>query len=67
MSESHDECAKFLRTEMAAMGVDVTVSTARPLIAGPYTTDAFVCPHKVDFWLEPTGEQIAKWVEAGTR
>jgi len=47
--------------------LDVTISTAPPLIAGPYTTAPFTCPHGVSYWLEPTGEQIARWAEDGTR
>jgi hypothetical protein len=52
---------------MAAMGVEITVSTVPPLVAGPYTTDGFTCPHGVTFWIEPTGEQIAAWARDGVR
>jgi hypothetical protein len=66
------ECAELLRTKMAAgtddrPGCEITVSTARPLTRGPYTTDGFVCPHGVEYWIEPTGEQIADWAARGVR
>lgn len=61
----HDTCRDFLRTGMRALGCEVNVSTEPPLVAGPYTTDVFVCPHGVGFWMEPTGEQIAAWVRDG--
>jgi hypothetical protein len=63
----HATCESVLRDMMAAQGVEITVSTAAPLVAGPYTTDAHVCPHGVAFWIEPTGEQIAQWVRDGVK
>jgi hypothetical protein len=67
MSSPHAECAELLHDMAANLGMDVTVSTVRPLVAGPYTTDPFVCPHKVTFWLEPTGEQITRWAREGVQ
>jgi hypothetical protein len=59
------ECAAELRDGMRRLGVEVTVSTSRPVIAGPYTTDPFTCPHGVAYWMEPTGEQITAWARDG--
>lgn len=67
MNSSHAECAELLHDMAANLGMDVTVSTVRPIVAGPYTTDPFVCPHKVTFWLEPTGEQITRWAREGVQ
>ena len=52
---------------MDSMGVEVTVSTAGPLIITPYTTEAFICPHGVRYFLEPTGEQVAAWTRDGVK
>lgn len=60
-----DECWREIKDRMAAMGVEVTVSTRPPLVAGPYTVEGLTCPHGVDYWWEPTGEQIAEWVRDG--
>lgn len=61
-------CAEFLRHKMAALGTDITVSTAAPVVAGPYTlAEPFRCPHGQKWWIEPTGEQIAQWVKDGVR
>lgn len=59
----HSTCAQSLRDEMA--GVEITISTSKPLVVGPYTTDGFTCPHGTTYWIEPTGEQIAAWVRDG--
>jgi hypothetical protein len=67
MSKPHSTCRQVLIDEMRLMGVEITVSTAPPIVAGPYTTDAHRCPHGVDFWIEQTGEQIAQWVKDGVR
>lgn len=66
------ECADFLRTQMAEgpgtlPGCEITVSTARPLVVGPYGVNGFTCPHGVEYWIEPTGEQIADWAARGVR
>lgn len=61
----HATCSRELIDRMAAMGVEINVSELPPLVAGPYTTDPFICPHKVTYWIEPTGEQIAAWVRDG--
>jgi hypothetical protein len=58
-------CAQLLIDNMAAMGTEVHVSTAPPIVVGRYTTDPFPCPHGATYWIEPTGEQIAAWVKAG--
>jgi hypothetical protein len=68
VSDCWQECAEdVLRAGMTALGADVTVSTRPPLVAGPYTTDPFTCPHGVSYWMEPTGEQIARWARDGIR
>ncbi|MFJ6215117.1 hypothetical protein ACIQGZ_17535 [Streptomyces sp. NPDC092296] len=64
---SHAGCPAKLRGRAAAMGAEITVSEQPPIVAGPYTTDPFVCPHGVTYWVEPTGEQIAQWVRDGVR
>ncbi|TDD54554.1 hypothetical protein E1286_05015 [Nonomuraea terrae] len=64
-ARDHSRCAASLKGEMADMGVDIAVSTSRPLVAGPYTTDGFTCPHGTTYWIEPTGEQIAAWARDG--
>jgi hypothetical protein len=67
MSEQtcRDECSAVLRGILAERGVEVTASTAPPIIQNEYTVDPYSCPHGVLFWLEPTSEQIARWAEAG--
>jgi hypothetical protein len=47
--------------------IEVTVTTLAPLVRGPYTEQAWVCPHGVRWYMEPTGEQIAQWVRDGVR
>jgi hypothetical protein len=61
------DCTGTLAEGMRDLGTEVTVSTARPLVAGPYTTEAFVCPHGVAYWIEPTGEQIAAWTRESVK
>lgn len=63
----HDTCLAVLKDRMAALGVDITVSTIAPIVRGPYTTAPFICPHGTTFWIEPTGEQIAEWVRDGVQ
>lgn len=67
MSADHSTCADTLRSEMAKLGAEITVSTVPPLVAGPYTDDPYVCPHGTKYWAEPTGEQIAQWVRDGVQ
>jgi len=67
-----NECVELLRTTMAAgfdgrPGCEITVSTAPPLIVGPYGINGYTCPHGVDYWIEPTSEQIAEWNREGVR
>lgn len=61
------ECENDLRRTWARQGVDVTISTVPPIVAGPYTTDGMTCPHGIAYWWEPTGEQIAKWTRDGVK
>jgi hypothetical protein len=65
-SKSHRNCPRLLKEAMAAGGAEITVSTLRPLVRGPYTTDPHICPHGTYYWIEPTGEQIARWVATQT-
>jgi hypothetical protein len=58
-------CAQQLVDWMAALGTEVTVSTAPPIVHGRYTVDPFRCPHGVAYWIEPTGEQICAWAKDG--
>jgi len=64
---NHDDCPEYLRRMALVAGTAVTVSTEPPIVTGPYTTDPFVCPHDVKYWVEPTGEQIAQWAKDGVR
>lgn len=59
-------CAQQLIDESAKHGLEIHVSTLPPLVRGPYETAGFICPHGVEYWIEPTGEQIARWVETRT-
>jgi len=60
--KDHSQCGPWLKSIFAEDGIEVTVSTARPLIRNQYTTDPFICPHGTPFWPEPTSEQIAAWI-----
>jgi hypothetical protein len=61
-----DTCANFLHRMAADDGVEIHVSTVPPLVEGIYTTGSFTCPHGITYWIEPTGEQIARWVRDET-
>lgn len=61
------ECANRLRQDFADRGIEVTISTAPPIVQGPYTVDGMTCPHGIAYWWEPTGEQIAKWTRDGVK
>lgn len=63
----HDDCAADLRQQMAGLGCDATVSTLPPIVPSPYGVASFHCPHGVEFFTEPTGEQIAAWARDGVR
>jgi hypothetical protein len=54
-------CAQQLIDESAKRGAEIHVSTLPPLVQGPYEIAGFRCPHGVEFWIEPTGEQVADW------
>ena len=56
---AHELCAGVFRDDMAP--IEVTVSTEPPIVEGPYTAAPLRCLHGVDFWVEPTGEQLARW------
>lgn len=60
-------CREFLVAEMAKLGTDAIVSSAPPIVEPAYGATSFICPHGIEYWLEPTGEQIAAWVKAGAR
>lgn len=59
-------CRQHLKDRAAANGIDVHVSTLPPIVASPYGVEAYVCPHDITYWIEPTGEQIAQWVREDT-
>lgn len=63
MRLDHSACAELLREGMAPD--EITVSTEPPIVIGPWTTEPFVCPHGVTYWIEPTGEQVARWKAEG--
>jgi hypothetical protein len=65
----HTACEDLLRIRLAAAPgdpIEVTISTAPPLISGPFT-EGFRCPHGVTFWMEPTGDQRAQWARDAKR
>ena len=39
---------------------EITISTAPPIIASPFT-EGYTCPHGTTYWIEPTGDQRARW------
>jgi hypothetical protein len=57
------ECAQLIIDLSAERGTEIHVSTQPPLVRGPYENAGFRCPHGVEYWIAPTGEQIARWVE----
>lgn len=61
------DCRAILLGQPALDGLEVTVTTSPPMVRGPYTVDGFTCPHGVTFWVEPTGEQIARWIRDGVK
>lgn len=63
---NHAGCREFIREAAAQLGADVVVSTAPPLVEGPYGVNSYRCPHGVEYFIEPSGEQIAAWVRDGT-
>jgi hypothetical protein len=63
----HARCPDVLRNLSVETGCEITVSLARPLVAGPYETGSFTCPHGTTYYIEPTGEQIAAWARGGVR
>jgi hypothetical protein len=62
----HADCKGQLQGAYARLGFDVTVSTERPLVRNAFTMPPFVCPHGMDHWVEPTGEQLARWIAERT-
>lgn len=60
-------CRQWPKDRAAKVGLDdVHVSTLPPIVVGPYPAHGYTCPHGVTYWIEPTGEAIAKWVADGT-
>ena len=43
------ECEGELRRRFAERGIEITVSTQPPIVAGPYTTDGMRCPHGITY------------------
>ena len=43
---------------------EITVSIAPPLITNGWT-EGYKCPHGITYYIEPTGEQRAKWRAEG--
>jgi hypothetical protein len=67
----HRDCAEFLRTKAASLGMRVTVTWTVPgTEANPstltYPPQKFTCPHGVVLWLHPTLDQEAEWIATGT-
>jgi hypothetical protein len=63
---AHSGCRDCMIALATADGVDIIVSTAPPLIEGPYGINGFTCPHGTTYWIEPSSEQIAQWRKDGT-
>ena len=71
----HDGCRDILRQALAMAcagagipGADLNISTAPPLVSAPpgqWQPMSCTCPHGTEFWIEPTGEQRAKWRAEG--
>lgn len=59
-------CPDLLRQMALDVGTEITVSTAAPLVVGPYPTETFTCPHGARYWIAPTREQVAQWAKDGT-
>ena len=64
---NHADCPAFLRDGMARLGCEVTVSTLPPVVRNDYDQGSFTCPHGVEFFMEPTSEQIYEWARDGVR
>ena len=63
----HEGCREEVRSGMADLGIEVTVSTAEPIIVGRYQAYGHICPHGTTYWVKPTSEQIAQWHRDGVR
>lgn len=59
---THDDCVPMMLISARYRGLDVIITAVPPLVKGPFTLPPMTCPHGVQHWSEPTGEQIAKWV-----
>lgn len=54
-------CGELFKQTAAAKGCEIAVSTLPPLVSNPYI-EAVWCRHRRLYWIEPTGDQIARWV-----
>lgn len=63
--DNHANCATWMKEQFAALGAEITVSTAPPLVKTDYDQTPFVCPHGTTFYHAPTSEQIAEWARGG--
>jgi hypothetical protein len=71
----HDGCRDVLRRSLARAcgraglpGIDATISAAPPLVSAPpghWQPMGYTCPHGTTYWIEPTGEQRARWRAEG--
>lgn len=65
------ECAEQLRLVMTNAAAEtgqtceIVVSTLPPIVESPYGENCYECPHGVDYWIEPTGDQVAEWNREG--
>ena len=68
-----DALRRALATACAAAGepdMDLVISTEPPLIPdqpGRWRNMPATCPHGITYWIEPTGEQLARWVAEARR
>lgn len=62
-----ERCRAALLTYMAEAGIECTVTTVPPIVEPAYEPLDMRCPHGRLWFMEPTGEQIMRWAEAGVQ
>jgi hypothetical protein len=59
-----NECAELFRRIAQESGTEMHVMVCPDVaVVGPYPPFICTCPHGITYMGEPTGEQIARWVE----
>lgn len=64
----HSECAQVLKNFATMRGIEVSVSEYRPgMTMRPGFKDiAMQCPHGIRMWMEPTNDQVIRWLDSAT-